>query len=261
MTNAGPVALYPRYCFHLSPTVNTWCLLRATEIHGLDQHPGFEGEKFYFYKNLPIKWVRIVGVVVAIDEIAGRRFYFVDDSSGATIQALISITATKVDEAESQDVGKKKEAPVDSKTSQDPESYADIDIGTVVDIKGSLSTYREERQINIEKMVLIKTTAQELVLWEKRAKFRREVLDVPWALRDKDIRRCRKEAEKSEADAERKKKRLKAAIEGGKAQRQASRSESAEVRKENSRSKSREESVQKMAQDGATKGKYNALGL
>ena len=35
--------IYPRYCFHLSPTTNKWCLLYASEVHALDQHAGFEG--------------------------------------------------------------------------------------------------------------------------------------------------------------------------------------------------------------------------
>lgn len=82
--------------------------------------------------------------------------------------------------------------------------YVDIDVGTVVDVKGGLSTFREERQINVEKMVIVKSTAQEVVLWEKRTKFHREILDVPWVLRDKDIRHCRREAERSEAKEEQK---------------------------------------------------------
>lgn len=44
MSDASRTENYPRYCFHLSPTLNAWCPLRASEIHGLEQHAGFEGE-------------------------------------------------------------------------------------------------------------------------------------------------------------------------------------------------------------------------
>lgn len=43
MNEASHPAIYPRYCFHLSPTVNTWCLLHASAIHRLKQHDGFQG--------------------------------------------------------------------------------------------------------------------------------------------------------------------------------------------------------------------------
>lgn len=98
--------------------------------------------------------------------------------------------------------------------------YPDIDVGAIVDVKGKLTIFREEMQIKIEKMVGLKSTEQEIALWEKRRKFRREVLEKPWVLRDKDIRRCRREAERSEdalrskEEAERdRKRRWKAAAE------------------------------------------------
>ncbi|KAM0521155.1 hypothetical protein ACHAPE_002628 [Trichoderma viride] len=205
MSEAAKPTLYPRYCFHLSPTVNTWCLLHAADIHALDQHAGFDAEHFFFYKNLPIKWVRIVGVVVTVEQFANRRLYTIDDSSGSNIVAVTtaSISAEPKNELAACEPRANTEARAADLHQADP--YADIDVGTVVDVKGGLSTYRDERQINIEKMVIVKSTAQEVVLWEKRTKFRRETLDVPWLLRDKDVRHCRREAERSEATKEQKK--------------------------------------------------------
>ncbi|EHK23910.1 uncharacterized protein TRIVIDRAFT_137772, partial [Trichoderma virens Gv29-8] len=192
MTEATEAALYPRYCFHLSPTVNTWCLLRAVEIHALDQHAGFEGENFFFYRNLPIKWVRVVGIVVAIEQFFNRRIYTIDDSSGRNILAVVTSPAPTKPTAESTASEQRTEKDADA---QQVDPYADVDVGTVVDVKGGVSSFRNEHQINIERMTIVKSTAQEVVLWEKRAKFRREVLEVPWRLRDKDVRRCRRDAE------------------------------------------------------------------
>ncbi|KND90685.1 Protein stn1 [Tolypocladium ophioglossoides CBS 100239] len=239
MRDASRPELYPRHCFHLSPTLNAWCLLRASEIHDLDQHAGFEGEDFFFYKNLPIKWVRIVGVVVEINDYlnekseSGRRVYIVDDSSGACIEALVSIPTAL---------------------------YQEIDLGSVVDVKGALSTFRDEKQIKIEKMAGLKSTTQELALWEKRAKFRRDVLDKPWVLRNRDIRRCRKEAEGSEADAERKRKRLKTIAEGVGPKARPHKKQTAAKDKNKTRGDVAVD-IKDMIRDGAMKGKYNALGL
>lgn len=45
MTTAETLVYYPQYCFHLSPTINKWCPLRAADIAGLLGRPGFEGER------------------------------------------------------------------------------------------------------------------------------------------------------------------------------------------------------------------------
>ncbi|KYK54981.1 Protein stn1 [Drechmeria coniospora] len=243
MKDEAKAEIYPRYCFHLSPTVNKWCLFRACEIHALDQRPGFEGEGFYFHRNLPIKWVRIVGVVVAIDEYAGRRVYTIDDSSAACIEALVSLAATK--------------------DADGPSLYPDIDVGAVVDVKGSLSTFRNERQIKIEKMFLVRGTTQEVTLWEKRGTFRRDVLDTPWVLSLREVRRCRKEAERCEAAGEGSKRWLattmseRTAVRTMKAQMPLSAGEP----KDKKRGRDALGAVQELIRDGAVKGKYSALGL
>ncbi|OAQ73903.1 endo-1,3-beta-glucanase Engl1 [Pochonia chlamydosporia 170] len=222
MTEAAQAVIYPRYCFHLSPTANSWCLVTASDIHGLRQHPGFEGENFFFYKNLPIKWARVVGPVVAIDEAAGRRrIYTIDDSSGKCIEALVKMPPpTTLNDAPRRMQARAGAAAGGAAEPSAPDSdslgpYGHIDVGDVVDVKGALSTFREKAQINVEKMVIVKGTAQEVKLWEKRTKFRQEVLDRTWILSEKEIRRCRKEAEASDARLGKKKKHLKAVSEGG----------------------------------------------
>ncbi|RSM07379.1 hypothetical protein CDV31_008653 [Fusarium ambrosium] len=260
MSDPARPPIYPRYCFHLAPTVNTWCLFRVADIHGLDQHDGFEGENFYFYGNLPIKWVRIVGVVVAIDDYAGRRVYTVDDSSGACIECTILMSAPQegVDSAATAtDAAPKK---VDANPLATTALLANINVGSVVDVKGGISTFREERQLNIEKMVPLRGTAQEVALWEKRIKFQSEVLEKPWVLRNRDIRRCRKEAERSEEEAERKRKRLKAMIEP-KVAKQPTRSADQDQRSETQQpSKAKRLELRQILEHGE-RGKYDALGL
>lgn len=243
MSGASRPALYPRCCFYLSPTFNVWCLLQTADIQRLDQHAGFggtilqhnhkereggfvdpgPGQEFYFHRNLPIRWVRIVGVVVAIDDFAGRRVFTIDDSSEVCIESVTTYTPPpnpdKAVEANTKTVGASdgQSATDGAKQQQQQQQlpqlpYEEIDVGAVVDVKGKLTTFRGEMQITIEKMAHLKGTAQEVTLWEKRAKFRRDVLDQPWTLTDREVRRCRKEAERSVTDAERKKKRIKEAV-------------------------------------------------
>ena len=46
------------------------------------------GRPLFHYKNHPIKWVRVTGVVVAVDEYAGKNVYTVDDSSGMCVECV-----------------------------------------------------------------------------------------------------------------------------------------------------------------------------
>lgn len=202
--------------------------------------------------------MRIVGVVVAMEDFAGpgknsasRRVYTVDDSSGACIEATLLVPA-ETDKTGA--LGGK----ADTKTLQAQPSHRDLDVGAVVDVKGALSTFRDEKQIKVERMVCLRDTAQELALWEKRERFRRDVLDRPWVLGDRDIRRCRKEAEKGDAGAKRKKKRLEAITTGLGTTIRSPRKHA--PRKSGPRD-SAVGNLQDMIRGGSMTGKYDALGL
>ncbi|KAK4195211.1 hypothetical protein QBC40DRAFT_211959 [Triangularia verruculosa] len=191
---------YPQFCFHLSPTIGRWCHLRATDIAALTFNPGFEGQDVYFYGNHPIKWARIAGVVVAIQEFAHRIIYTIDDSSGATIECVVATPP-------------QFPAVTNYKTPRDPNLSADgkplpkidgpIDVGHIIDIKGGISIFRDVKQIRAEKITHLRTTEQEAVFWGKIALLRKEVLCRPWVLDSREVRKLRREEE----GRERKKKR------------------------------------------------------
>lgn len=92
-------------------------------------------------------------------------------------------------------------------------AYPDIDVGHVVEVKGGISEFRDEKQITIEKLLLVRSTMQEVVLWEKRTKFRKEVLEQPWVISKRDLRKAQKEAERDKAKSERKRSHARAARE------------------------------------------------
>ncbi|POS76350.1 hypothetical protein DHEL01_v205264 [Diaporthe helianthi] len=183
MTEKDEDPIYPQYCFHLSPTINRFCPLRSSDIDSLTTHPAFEGQDVFFRRNLPLRWVRIAGMVVAVDEFPHRRIYTVDDSDGLCIECVADLP-----KAESHDPSRAT-GPIVPK---------DVDVGVVVDVKGGLALFRGDKQIKIEKMTVLRSTNEEVVLWEKARQFRGDVLDKPWKLTAREIRRCRKEAERQE---------------------------------------------------------------
>lgn len=112
---------------------------------------------------------------MAIDDYTGRRIYTVDDGSGANIECMVLVP--------------KNEAP-------DPKLFpADIDIGHVLDVKGGLSVFRDQKQIVAGKIVILKTTDEEVDFWSKIQQFKKDVLSKPWILDERTVRRLRQDAE------------------------------------------------------------------
>ncbi|KAI0553947.1 hypothetical protein F4679DRAFT_391145 [Xylaria curta] len=218
MTTADTLTYYPQYCFHLSPTVTKWCPLRAIDVTGLECRPGFQENDVFFYLNHPIKWVRITGVVVAVDEYYGRRVYTIDDGTGQCIectQTTLTATSDKKNHRDN-DRGKQVEPQVARAKAAAETGTDDIDVGMVLYIKGSLKLFRGQKQININEAKQVLSTNQEVLFWDKIREFRRDVLSQPWVLKDKEVRSCRKlqQAEATELE-KKKKKRHRGQAEGG----------------------------------------------
>ncbi|TGJ81895.1 hypothetical protein E0Z10_g6873 [Xylaria hypoxylon] len=221
MTTADPLVYYPQYCFHLSPTINTWCPLRASDVAGLASRPGFEDIDVFFFLNHPIRWVRIIGVVVAIDHYYGHRVYTIDDSTGQCIECAISTPNAnneKINHGDSRQVKTTRPPIVPANTTTvahtsetrttstvpTAPSPIDIDIGMVLDVKGSVQVFRDQMQIKIQKVTRVLSTNQEVNFWDKTRDFRRDMLSQPWILKDTEVRRCRRLQQIEAADLEEK---------------------------------------------------------
>lgn len=139
----------------------------------------------FFHLNHPIQWVRIAGIVVAVDEYPGRRIYTIDDSSGVCIECMVEVP--KPQDPINATVVTEKTKPIVS---------PDVDVGTVVELKGGLTTFRGNKQIKILRATVLRATEQEMNFWDKAREFRADVLEKPWKLTDREIRRCRKEEER-----------------------------------------------------------------
>lgn len=209
-------------------------------------------EGFYFYKTLPIRWVRITGIVSAIDTFEGHRAYTIDDSSNASIEALLKIDGS----------GK----PIATKQYADQTwtaSVADgVTVGSIVDVKGWLHTFND-LQINIKKMELVHSTTDELKLWRQREEQQQKLLDKPWVLQKREIRRCRAVAEKSEAEATRDAQRIQKAVEAANKSTKGRKNEPKkdESNEENLEQRERAEQRRAAIARGIAEGKFKALGL
>lgn len=141
--------------------------------------------------------------MVAIDEYYGRRIYTVDDSTGKCIECSLDIPKP-ADKARPNT--RNGDATTAGHTEDAP--HSDIDVGMVIDVKGSIKLFRDQKQINIQKLQRVRSTKQEVQFWNKIGDFRRDVLSRPWALESREVRQCKKQY-MADADAEEKKKKKK----------------------------------------------------
>ncbi|KAL5328807.1 hypothetical protein ACEPPN_002315 [Leptodophora sp. 'Broadleaf-Isolate-01'] len=302
-----PNNIYPDYCHSLSPTIGKWCPLLATDVHRLKTVGMFSDERaLYHLDNHPVKWVRITGVVVAVDEFKGKRVYTVDDSSGMCIEctaiapppppttdaptlpphlnqiaSLMHVHTTTKKPADDKTKGdgkmsglKGKEGKVVPSVLSPAVPWEEVDVGTVVKVKGRVNNYWNTIQLEVIKIEVLRCTDQEVRCWNEVAAFKREVVNRPWVVSEEEEERCRKARERELRHArkgrvERKGGENSAAAEERRKRKEVERREEEEEAK---RRKTKEEekklkarakmnSYPSMAVLKAAKGKYDALGI
>lgn len=260
----------------------------------------------YHLDNHPVKWVRITGVVVAVDEFKGKRVYTVDDSSGMCIEctaiapppppttdaptlpphlnqiaSLMHVHTTTKKPADDKTKGdgkmsglKGKEGKVVPSVLSPAVPWEEVDVGTVVKVKGRVNNYWNTIQLEVIKIEVLRCTDQEVRCWNEVAAFKREVVNRPWVVSEEEEERCRKARERELRHArkgrvERKGGENSAAAEERRKRKEVERREEEEEAK---RRKTKEEekklkarakmnSYPSMAVLKAAKGKYDALGI
>jgi hypothetical protein len=174
------------------------------------------GKEVYHYGNHPIKWVRLTGIIVAIDEFSTRRVFTVDDSSGMCIECtcpapppLVSTLPAHLGQGTAPNpiplssalaVQNRKSAQVEQGSTPTVVApsipWQDIDVGTVVKVKGRPGSFRGVKQVDIIKVEALRSTEQEVRCWNEALAFRKEVLRNPWVVSREAEEKCRKRAEK-----------------------------------------------------------------
>lgn len=209
-SNDPPIP-FKRY-FDASPTWFAWNHLTAADVAALRTEPGFEGQHIYFHLNHPIHFVRLVGLLSYVEIKAGRYLLLtLDDGSGACIEVKTTLRERKAgDHAEypsntlvdNVDVHVELGLPA-LRINNEP-----VEIGTVIKAKGTIDTFRNTRQLKLERIWVVKDTNEEVKAWAETAKWKRDVLSRPWNLtqaeRDDIDARIEKHAEKERERSQKK---------------------------------------------------------
>ena len=188
------------------------------------------GQDIYFHKNHMIKYVRLTGVIVAAEENSGRMIYTLDDSSGINIEATCAAPPRpSLDErgiTAVPNVAAPTTKPVSGPAlvepgaakrqkyiSPDGPNLTDIDVGSVVKVKGGIGIFRGQKQIRLKVITIIGDTNAEIKCWNDMMEFRRDVLSKPWVVTAEEEEKCRLEVDREarwriEEEAKRKKDQL-----------------------------------------------------
>lgn len=155
------------------------------------------GQHIYFHLNHPIRYVRLVGVVVAIDDINAKYTVLtVDDGSGATIEVKITRLG--------RDVYNPVESP--SNTTIDnldvisrlgvfevTVDHRMLDVGTVIKAKCTISEFRGSKQFELKRIWIVNSKNEEAQAWADTAAFKKDVLAEPWHLSSVEYKKIKKE--------------------------------------------------------------------
>lgn len=173
-----------------------------------------------------MQWIKITGIIVAIDEFYNRVCYTLDDSSGRTIECVclappksdalpkgnnhsgISWTDNRAKPVPRTpaDVSAEQSAIVNM-ISPDGPKLKGFDVGSVVKIKGTISEFRDVRQVAMKIIHIIPDTEAEVVEWRARNAFYRDVLGKPWVVTEEQEKKCLRDVEREKWREEEKKKR------------------------------------------------------
>ncbi|KAL4938511.1 hypothetical protein BDV06DRAFT_225915 [Aspergillus oleicola] len=214
---------YPAYTFKSSPTNFAWGKFSGADIHRLTRRPEFGEQGLFFYQNHPIRFVNVLGVIVARFDVPRRTILTIDDSSGGTVDVVVlkndvataPATVSTIPSAKAKpnpettkEADEAKETHLTS-TTHEPISIAPLIPGKVFQIKGTLSIFRSIIQINLERFFPVPDTKAEMRFVEARTRFLVDVLSNPWILEDGEIEALRKQADEEGMRVEEEQARLK----------------------------------------------------
>ncbi|KAL2802303.1 hypothetical protein BJX63DRAFT_438005 [Aspergillus granulosus] len=218
--DAPELTFYPAFCFKASPTHFAWVKLAASDIHRLRKRREFADQGLFFYQNYPIRFVNLIGIIVARTDVPRRTILTLDDSSGATVDVVVlkadevvipaSTSTARVTRQHTNanpnttkntgvsdrddDINLRKESHVTS-TTHTPIDITRLRPGTLFQIKGTLSIFRSTMQVNLERFFSVPDTAAEMRFVEARCRFYVEVLSTPWFVDEAESVTLRVEAD------------------------------------------------------------------
>ncbi|KAK5033357.1 hypothetical protein LTS07_003659 [Exophiala sideris] len=222
------LTFYPAYSFKASETWSKWVKLTARDIHHvLKPHDRYSdittnaarhdradhyhrhdaassSSLLLFYLNHPIQFVQVVGVIVVFEQYFEKFWLFtIDDSSGATID----VTCPKPEKEKQDNANAPKSNPHHQSATGEPteeellqKTVATLDVGVVVQAKGTLSTFRSSRQLTLLRLSIVSDTNHEMVLIASRTTFFKSTLSKPWTLSESQLKKLQREAQGEKED-------------------------------------------------------------
>lgn len=142
------------------------------------------GQNIYFYLNYPVRFVRVVGVIVAIDDINLKYSALtLDDGSGRTVE--LKIVRTVPEEQDPKKIPSNTTIGNVNVVSQFGVFEITVDdhvlnIGTVLKAKGTISEFRGAKQLELKRVQVVLSTDEEAQAWAETAAFKTTVLSLPW---------------------------------------------------------------------------------
>ncbi|EME45026.1 hypothetical protein DOTSEDRAFT_33627 [Dothistroma septosporum NZE10] len=157
------------------------------DVHVLREEPGFEGQDIYFYLNHPIRFVRLVGLVVQIDSFSDGKWTILtlDDSSGANIEVKIEKrTRATGDDAQhpSNTLVDNVNVLIELGRPTILVNAKPLELGTVIGAQGIITTFRQSRQLSLKRIFRVKDTNEEALHWGKAVDWKQKILSNRWVL-------------------------------------------------------------------------------
>ncbi|KAJ5595924.1 hypothetical protein N7450_002382 [Penicillium hetheringtonii] len=230
--NDAGLIFYPAYCFKASPTHFAWVKMALADVHRLQRRKGFEGQNVFFYKNHPITFISVVGVIVARTEITRRTILTIDDGSEATLDVIVLQAEPKEKNPtdttfapSSKSLSTGPSSNVTDISTEIPETpslnetihvsatdrtiinISSLQPGTMIKVKGTVNSFRSTMQMNLERFSIIHDTNAEMQFIDERLRFLVDVLSIPWVLTDEEVDALRIRALKDDFDLDEERKR------------------------------------------------------
>ncbi|GJP91020.1 hypothetical protein CBS115989_2387 [Aspergillus niger] len=199
--NHDDLEFYPAYCFKASPTHFTWVKMAAVDVLRLKRRPEFPDPKIYFYKNHPIQYISLLGLITSRTEFPTVTILTLDDSSGVTLDVVVQKATPNSTPSSTLPTSFTPTQHISPTTSLalDISPYAP---GTFAHLKGTISTFRGVNQLQLERVFPVRDTNAEMRFLDQRSRFLVEVLDVPWRLGREEVERLRRELDMDEEEEE-----------------------------------------------------------
>jgi hypothetical protein len=163
-----------------------------------------------FYLNHPIQFAQVIGVVVTVEEYFEQFWLFtMDDSSGATIDVTCPKPVKEKPVGALPTAGAVKSKPPTHDQDQEDDTTREhhlqstlstLTIGTVLQAKGTLTTFRSTRQLSLLRLTILPSTTHEIALITSRTQFYTSTLSKPWLLSRTEEKKLRMEAQGEKED-------------------------------------------------------------